>query len=311
MTEIVAGDIAVGDGARPGRHPDLRAIVVTCWSASTIEDCLRRLLAATHVREVVVVDNGSGDATVELVARLIAIDSRVSLHCNPGNPGFAVACNQGANDCAQAWLAFVNPDCLVEPDTFARLLAHAGSVPDVGVLGCEQVDASGRRDPAVRRRDVSLRALLFAHGRRNAIEIASDGSALQRVDALSGALMLLPRAVFEQVSGFDVGYRLHAEDLDLCRRVRVAGYVVGLANDIVVTHLCGVSSRRRPLWVEWQKHRSLWRYFLKFEAMQTPTVLKPILWLGLWMHFMLAVPRTRAPHPSPLPAGRGSLNDSD
>ena len=290
MTEIVAGD-----DARTGTSHEIRAVVVAYWSASTIEDCLNRLLAAAHVVETVVIDNGSGDDTVEIVEHMAQNEPRLWLQRNPDNPGFAVACNQGAKDCTQPWLAFVNPDCLVEPDTFARLLAHAESttvtesVLNLGVLGCEQIDANAVHDPAVRRRDVSLRALLFARGRRNAIEIPSDGSALQRVDAIAGALMLLPRVVFAQVGGFDAGYRLHAEDLDLCRRVRAAGYAVAVANAVVITHLRGVSSRRRPLWVEWQKHRSLWRYFQKFEAADTSAGMRTLLWIALWAHFMLVV----------------------
>lgn len=286
MSEIIA-DAAQGNHSEQG----IRAVVISYWSASTIEDCLRRLLAASHVREVLVIDNGSGDDTAQIVGRIAAIDPRLSLHRNPGNPGFAVACNQAAKHCAQPWLAFVNPDCLVEPDTFVRLLACAGSMPSIGVLGCEQVDATGANDPAARRRDVSLRKLLFARGRRDAIEIPSDGTALQRVDAISGALMLLPRAVFEQVDGFDADYRLHAEDLDLCRRVRDAGYAVAIANDVVVTHLRGVSSRRQPLWVEWQKHRGLWRYFRKFEAAGTSTGMRVLLRIALWMHFVMILPR--------------------
>lgn len=290
--EIVADTAVVTDSPDRG----IRAVVVAYWSASTIEDCLRRLLAATHVVEVVVVDNGSGDDTAadaagSIIARIAASDSRVSLQRNPGNPGFAVACNQGAKDCAQSWLVFVNPDCLVEPDTFERLLAYAGSMPNIGVLGCELVDADGMRDSATRRRDVSLRALLLARGRRDAVEIPSNGSSLQRVDAVSGALMLLQRAVFEQIGGFDAGYRLHAEDLDLCRRVRAAGYPAAVANDVVVTHLRGVSSRRRPLWVEWQKHRGLWRYFQKFEAAQTSIGMRTMLRVALWTHFALVAPQ--------------------
>jgi GT2 family glycosyltransferase len=277
--------------APPGAARGIRAVVVTYWSASSIADCLHRLLATERVDEVVVVDNGSGDGTVDIVARIAEAEPRLTLHRNAGNPGFATACNQGAQDCAQPWLAFVNPDCLVERDTFVRLLACAGSLPGIGVLGCEQVDASGVRDPAVRRSDVSLRTLLLARGRKDAIEIRSDGSALQRVDAISGALMLSPRAVFAQIGGFDAGYRLHAEDLDLCRRARTAGNAVAVANDVVVTHLRGVSSRRRPLWVEWQKHRGLWRYFSKFEAARTPAWMRPILWLALWAHLALAMPR--------------------
>lgn len=276
---------------RVNNEQGIRAVVVSYWSAPTIADCLHRLLAATDVVQVVVVDNGSGDATAEIIERLAANDPRLSLQRNQDNPGFAAACNQGAKDCTQPWLAFVNPDCLVEPDTFVRLLACAESMPSIGVLGCEQVDATRARDPAVRRSDVSLRALLFVRHRRDAIEIPSDGSALQRVDAISGALMLSPSAVFEQVGGFDAGYRLHAEDLDLCRRVRTAGYPVAVANDVILTHLRGVSSRRRPLWVEWQKHRGLWRYFQKFEAADTPIGMRVLLRVALWVHLALVAPR--------------------
>ncbi|MEO5595796.1 MAG: glycosyltransferase family 2 protein, partial [Lysobacteraceae bacterium] len=205
--------------------------------------------------------------------------------------GFASACNRGASDCALPWLAFVNPDCLIEPDTFTRLLAHAGNVPTLGALGCVQVDTDGIEDAAVRRRDPSLRQILIAGGARDTLNIASDGAALQLVDALSGAMMLMPTLVFNQVGGFDAGYRMHAEDLDLCRRVRDAGFAVCVANDVRVTHLRGVSSRARPLWVEWQKHRGLWRYFRKFEARQTSTPMRAVLWLGLWAHCVIAAPR--------------------
>jgi GT2 family glycosyltransferase len=277
--------------AQVDKELGIRAVVVSYWSAPTIENCLQRLLAATDVVQVVVVDNGSGDATAEIIERLAANDPRLSLQRNQGNPGFAAACNQGAKECMQPWLAFVNPDCLVEPDTFVRMLGCARSMPSIGVLGCEQVDATGARDPAARRSGVSLRALLFVRHRRDAIEIPSDGSALQRVGAISGALMLSPRAEFEQVGGFDAGYRLHAEDLDLCRRVRAGGRVVAVANDVVVTHLRGVSSRRQPLWVEWQKHRGLWRYFQKFDAADTSIGVRVLLRVALWVHFALVAPR--------------------
>jgi GT2 family glycosyltransferase len=75
--------------------------------------------------------------------------------------------------------------------------------------------------------------------------------------------MVLPRAVFEAVGGFDQAYRLHAEDLDLCRRVRLAGHRVIVAEGVTVTHLKGTSSTRRPLFVAWHKHRGLLRYLAR------------------------------------------------
>jgi len=112
--------------------PDIAAIVVTHHSASTIDDCLARLRAADGVAAIRVVDNASGDDTVAIVQRHAAADARLRFVANPDNPGFAVACNQGAaalDDVGAAtWLAFVNPDCMVEADTLARLRRLAPGV---------------------------------------------------------------------------------------------------------------------------------------------------------------------------------------
>ena len=114
---------------------------------------------------------------------------------------------------------------------------------------------------------------------------------LQQVDAVSGALMLLPRILFDRIDGFDRAYRLHAEDLDLCRRVRGASAIVAVANDVPVTHLRGVSSRTRPVFVEWHKHRGLWRYFRKFESSRRSIGTRTAVFAMIWGRFPLAAVR--------------------
>ena len=125
---------------------DIAAIVVTHQSAETIDECLARLRAASGTAAIRVVDNGSDDGTMEIVQRHAAHDARVRFIANPDNPGFAVACNQGAADLrgnATRWLAFVNPDCLVEPDALARLRDHACATDALMLLGADLVDEAG------------------------------------------------------------------------------------------------------------------------------------------------------------------------
>ena len=265
---------------------DIAAVVVTCNSARTIDDCLARLRAAEDVAAIRVVDNASHDVTMQLVQRHALDDARVRFIANPDNPGFAVACNQGAADAGVPWLAFVNPDCFVENDTLARLRHHAASLGG-GLVGASLVGEDGVRDAASRRRDPDFAAMLRAPSRR-ALSVADDGSPLQRVEAVSGALMLLPRVLFTGVGGFDRGYRLHAEDLDLCRRVRQSGAAVACANDVVVTHVRGVSSASRPLFVEWHKHRGFWRYFRRFDAARHGLVVRAAVFAMIWSRFALA-----------------------
>lgn len=275
--------------------PTVTAVVVTHESASTIEACLLRLRAAEGIAAIRVVDNASTDDTLDLVQRHALADPRLRFIANPDNPGFAVACNQGAAEGGGDWLAFVNPDCMVEPATFRALLAHALAAGGDVLLGADLVDEAGARDGAARRSDPDFAAMLrgpLRAGRGRPLDVAVDeGLALQPVDAVSGALMLMPRSLFERIGGFDAGYRLHAEDLDLCRRARLAGARVFVANDVRVLHLRGVSSRARPFFVEWHKHRGLWRYFRRFEAPARGPLLRLGVWLAIWARWLFRQPR--------------------
>jgi GT2 family glycosyltransferase len=287
MAGIGDGERGVGDG------DGIAAVVVTHHSRTTIDDCLARLRAAAGVVAIRVVDNASGDDTVAVVQRHAAADARVHFIANPDNPGFARACNQGAADAgdAVAWLAFVNPDCLVDADTLVRLRDRARSLGG-GLVGADLVGEDGTHDAAARRRDPDFAAMLRSP-RASRLDVPADPSQpLQRVDAISGALMMLPRALFTRVGGFDAGYRLHAEDLDLCRRVRAAGAVVAVDNGVAVLHVRGVSSRARPVFVEWHKHRGLWRYFRKFEAPRRGLPTRAAVFLAIFARFPVAAIRS-------------------
>ncbi len=264
----------------------IAAVVVTHESASSIDDCLMRLRIAHGVHEIRVVDNASTDDTMEIVQRHALQDARLRFIANPDNPGFAVGCNQGARDTQAPWLAFVNPDLMVEADTLSRLRAYACDATGEQVLGVDLVDEDGLRDAAARRRDPVFAAMLRSPGAASRLGVAvDDGQVLQPVDIISGALMLMSRPLFARIGGFDEGYRLHAEDMDLCRRARAAGARVAVANDIRVLHIRGVSSRARPVFVEWHKHRGLWRYFRKFEAAQCGMTTRIGVFSAIWLHF--------------------------
>jgi GT2 family glycosyltransferase len=269
----------------------IAAIVVTYQSGSTIDACLSRLRQAQDIAEIRVIDNGSLDGTLDIVQRHASHDPRVRFVGNPDNPGFAAANNQGVADSHSPWLAFINPDLMIEPDTLTELRSRGEVLGDC-LLGVEQVDEHGHADEAVRRRDPDFLLMLRSPGKGSKLAVPRDPhQAVQSVPALSGALLMMPRTLFERIGGWDAGYRLHAEDLDLCRRAREAGAVVAIANDLQVTHVRGVSSRSRPFFVEWHKHRGLWRYFQKFEAKQRSLPVRVAVWAAIWAHAAMLVPR--------------------
>ncbi|WP_329915668.1 glycosyltransferase family 2 protein [Stenotrophomonas sepilia] len=269
----------------------IAAIVVTYQSGSTIDACLSRLRQAQDIAEIRVIDNGSLDGTLDIVQRHASHDPRVRFVGNPDNPGFAAANNQGVADSHSPWLAFINPDLMIEPDTLTELRSRGEVLGDC-LLGVEQVDEHGHADEAVRRRDPDFLLMLRSPGKGSKLAVPRDPhQAVQPVPALSGALLMMPRTLFERIGGWDAGYRLHAEDLDLCRRAREAGAVVAIANDLQVTHVRGVSSRSRPFFVEWHKHKGLWRYFQKFEAKQRSLPVRVAVWAAIWAHALMLVPR--------------------
>lgn len=268
----------------------IAAVVVSYNSGETLDACLQRLRDAGGVAAIRVVDNGSHDASMTLVQRHALEDPRVRFIANPDNPGFAVACNQGAAASDAPWLAFVNPDLMVERDTLVRLRDAAASLGGEVLVGAVLHGEDGREDPVCRRQDPDFVAMLASPAARN-LAVPSSGEPVQPVEAISGALMLLPRSLFERLDGFDEAYRLHSEDLDLCRRARLAGAGVAVANEARVLHVRGVSSRPRPWFVTWHKHRGMWRYFRKFDAAGRAWPLQALVWLGIWARFPWAAAR--------------------
>lgn len=265
-------------------------VVVAADSGPVLARSIASVLASDARVEVILVDNASADGEVERTEARHAGESRLRVLRNGANLGFGPACNRGAAIARGDALLFLNPDCIVPPDAVARLRARLDAEPQVGLFGACVEDADGlpargnrRRDPVLRRTVASVLHLNRFESSWPALAgvempaITGTPPAVEAVDAVSGACMLLRRSVFEAIGGFDEGYFLHVEDLDLCRRVRDAGWRVAIAHEVHVVHEQGSSSRRRPFFVARHKRRGMWRYFLKFD----PAARNPLLRAGM------------------------------
>ena len=281
--------------------PLVSVIVVVADSGALTRESVARALATPLAVECILVDNASSDSIPQALEGEYADDGRFRVLYNGANLGFGPAVNRGAALARGGHLLVLNPDCLLEPDTLPRLLDVLAADPRNGLVGAVVCDSDGVADPASRRRDPLLRRSLNTLTGRDAREIENprfEGinipgpmpEGAEEVEAVSGALMLIPRVVFESLHGFDENYFLHCEDLDLCRRVRDAGYRVILAGDVRVLHGKGGSSRHRPVFVSRHKHRGMWRWFRLHDPAARNPLVAAAVWLGIWAHFLLKIP---------------------
>lgn len=285
----------------------LGVVIVVADSGPLLHACVEALLGPARTPnaatlDVVVVDNASHDGEPQALAAARVTDARLRVLRNASNRGFGPACNQGAAQAHGDALLFLNPDCRIDAAALAALRALAAAHPEAGVIGVHVRSPDGRSERAMRRRAPHLwRSLssltgLARFGARwpwlHGIESPPPGAAtsFEPVDAVSGACLYVPRAVFDAVGGFDEGYFLHCEDLDLCARVREAGHCVGFAADIAAVHAQGSSSRRRPVFVAWHKHRGMWRYFRRHDPAARHWLLRALVATGIALHFALYLP---------------------
>ena len=274
------------------------AVIVNYNAGPLLSRCVESLLQSALVRTVVVSDNASSDKSVDAVRKLIPAGHHVVLRLNNANLGFGRACNIGFSLTQAPYILFINPDCIAQPGSVERLLNVLEQHPDMGMVGPLILNPDGSEQAGARRTTPTVgRAFIKAFGLSRLAARFSGGpgdfnldstvlpTEPSDVDAISGACMLVRRSAIEQVGLFDEGYFMHCEDLDWCMRFRLAGWRVVFVPDAVVMHEKGVSSRSRPVFVEWHTHRGMARYYRKFFANRYPIVLMPVVLAGIWARF--------------------------
>ncbi|SDS75903.1 glycosyltransferase family 2 protein [Actinopolymorpha singaporensis] len=225
-------------------------VVVVNWnSGDCLRACIDSLAGPTgrgQVGDVVVVDNASTDGSAE------GLPNWVKLVANPGNIGFAAACNQGADHCASDYLLFLNPDTVVSDDTIQRAAAFLDSRENLvyGICGALAVNRDGSPGLCASRFPTLTNVMagvlrLDRVVRRWARHLPPE--ALRRggpVDQVIGAFFVIRRALFGRLGGFDERYFLYYEEVDLSKRAKLLGFGSYLIVDATFEHIGNVSAKR-------------------------------------------------------------------
>lgn len=271
-------------------------VIVNFNAGPGLVDSVRAAIIDAH--DVIVIDNASSDGSIELLESRFGDDPKLRIVKSLSNQGFAKACNCGFGFASGEFVFFLNPDCELERNTMACLLESFRADSDVGMVGGLLLNLDGSEQAGGRRAVPTpwrsfVRALRLARFSKRWPKLFFDfqlhkdplPKAPIKVEAISGACMLIKREAMTAVGLWDEGYFLHCEDLDLCMRFRQQGWQILFVPKAKIVHNKGTCSRARPIFVEWHKHKGMIRFYNKFFRHQYPGILMWIVSLGVWLRF--------------------------
>ena len=250
---------------------DISIIIINFRTPQLTKECVesveRVFENSQYTHEVILVDNYSNDGHFEELKSLG--NDTVHIYETPKNGGFGYGNNFGVARSSGDYLFFLNSDTILYPVVIEEMLAYMKTNEACGALTCYMED--GEKAPLVVTHNFENAKTLFLQTiikplvpkflqRKRAARYQSkqtDGFAL--CDWVSGAAMLMPRAAFEKVGGWNEIFFMYMEDEELCFRLHEAGYVVGLYPKMGLQHLIGRSGG--SAFVAYEQYRSKILYY--------------------------------------------------
>ena len=267
-----------------GRRGGGVSVLVINWNTrELLEPCLSSVLsgdAADLVEEVVVVDNGSTDGSVdELEARW----PQVKVVRNTDNLGYTKASNQGLAHCHGDYVLLLNTDAWLTPGALPRMVERMASDPRCAVIGprLEYGDGRWQRWTAGRAPGLGSAAayLLFLDRTKRfalrSIYLGADVDRPLQCDWVSSACMLVRRSAFTEIGGMDETYFCYMDDVDVCQRMRDLGWTVWYDPTARAVHLMGgATTKERTSLASPMALRSFNRYFSRQHGRRSAAMLR-------------------------------------
>ncbi|MCL5103526.1 MAG: glycosyltransferase family 2 protein [Armatimonadetes bacterium] len=282
---------------------DVTLSIVNWNTRDELLDCLKSVFEqdGSVNCEVIVVDNASTDCSTGVVESEYP---QAHLIRNDQNLGFGAAHNQSIKESSGRYVMLVNPDCrMLEPNVLRKMVDYMDAHVDVGILGPKVLNPDGSLQYSARHFPTMVAAVfrhtifgkLFPNNRfvREYLMTNWAHDAATDVDWLSGSALMVRRETFEQIGLLDERFFMYCEDIDWCRRAHEGGWRVVYFPMASVSHRIGAASDKNPIPMIKQHHRSMLRYFLKYDSRSPRILLYPVVMVGLWLRSWSLVRRAR------------------
>lgn len=228
---------------------DLSIIIVNYNTRALTEQTVRSVIDTTSAidYEIIVVDNSSKEK------EYFTMDNpRVKILSRVENKGFGHACNIGTNVAIGRYILYLNSDVIMQSGTLRGAVEYMDSHRDIGCLGIRTMLKDGTFDHGCKRGfPTPFNSLCYVLGLHRLFPKVKkfggytlnylSNNETNEVDSVSGAFMLIPKSVLNKVGLFDESIFMYGEDIDLCYRIKQAGYKVVYYADVWMIHLKGQS----------------------------------------------------------------------
>lgn len=262
----------------PPPAPTIRVLILNWNGRAYLEACLNALRAQTYAPEsVILLDNGSTDDSIAFVRDRFP---EVVVRANGGNLGFAAGNNVALDALAADAALLLNPDVVLSPGCLAALAAALAADPTIGMAGCKLWYPGGTILQHAGGFITHPQALPGHYGIGEPDTGQHDTP--RDVEYLIGGALAVRRAALEQVGLLDEGFFLFFEDVDLCARVRAAGWRVIYAPQATGVHVESATTGKGSFAYLQRFHTGRWRYLLKHfpaEEITGATLSAEMAWL--------------------------------
>ena len=296
--------------ARVLNEMELEILILSYNTRELLGDCLSSIYQKIRGIEfgVIVVDNGSGDNSTEMIKTEFP---QVKLIENRDNLGFARANNQAIRQSGARYLLLLNPDTSLANNSCSEMLRFMDEHPEVGILGCRLLNTDGTIQPSNSSfpnlfteflRIFQLKRLIPGPGLREKVgerlsgilgstlreyfRVYWDSDRTREVDWVSGACLLVRRKAVEDVGVLDESFFMYYEDADWCYRMRRGGWKTCYFPFFEIIHYVGKSDSQFNLRTFLERHKSMYHYFRKHQSIKAVFLLRLLIFSGFTLRWL-------------------------
>ena len=267
---------------------DLSVIILNYQTYDLTKDAINSILDKNYPFEVeiLLVDNASPDRSGEKLKN--HFKDKIKFIQSPKNNGFAAGNNQALEIASGKYQLLLNSDTIVWQYTLENIYNYMEKNTDVGACGCRVLLKSGELDKACKRSFPNVKNSFFRlfhiptkskDDNYNLTNLADDE--VYEIDCLTGAFMFIRKDALDEVGFLDDTFFMYGEDIDLCFRIKKAGWKIIYYGKSSITHLKGESSKKQKSKLLYEFYHAMYIYYKKHHACESSFIVNTIVYVGI------------------------------